>query len=247
MTQYPFASSPGRVGRQKDVSMAMAIDIYNYILEHADNNPRAAGDLHEKIWGALLHRSDPGFHNVRLTRGDGGIDGIVFTDPVNGEAKVYQAKFYKDLNKPDHKKAIVDSFITAHGHSFPCVEWVLLFPRLLSSEDLGWLMGDMKRELLIELKNDPDLKRKIDPCAISFQDAQDLGCLIFQHLDIAAKYLPDSALALAEQLKTEREARTVEQVEMHRLLRSLNEEAIRKHEIDTLRAKAALHVLIQGW
>jgi hypothetical protein len=105
----------------------VSIDVYQAILEHAPNGTyTAAGDLHEAIWTDLLRRSDPKVHNVRVTRGDGGIDGVGFQDPVTGEARVYQAKFFQDLSddKDAHKKAVVEAFVRAHCHPFACTSWV---------------------------------------------------------------------------------------------------------------------------
>jgi hypothetical protein len=73
----------------------MTFDVYRAIQEHApDNSPVAAGNLHEEIWKDLLRRADPRFRNVKVTRGDGGMDGIQFLDPATGEARIFQAKFF---------------------------------------------------------------------------------------------------------------------------------------------------------
>lgn len=232
----------------------MTFDAYQAIQEHAPNSSAtAAGDLHEEIWTDLLRRCDPRVHNVRVTRGDGGLDGVAFQDPSTGEARVYQAKFFKDLNddKGTHRALVVDSFVRAHNHPFGCTSWVLLLPRVLSHGDLGWLMGAMKAEaqtLAASKKNvHADINQRIAACAIEYRDGADLVDLLSLHLDIAARHLPNSHLALAKQLQDERAARARDRDEIGRLLRTLNDESIRAHQADARRAKAALSILNQGW
>lgn len=232
----------------------MTADIYNLILEHAPNSTYpSAGDLHEALWVALLRRSDPRVHNVRVTRGDGGLDGVAFQDPVLGEARVYQAKFYEHLNdkKCTHRAAIADAFVRAHNHPFVCTSWVLVLPRMLSHTDLGWLTGTMKKDavgLASSMKSiRSDIVTRIDACAIEYLDGTDLEDLLYANLDIAAKYLPNCHLALMKQLEDERTARAKEHAEVSQLLRVMNDETIRSHQADARRAKAALVILNQGW
>ncbi len=232
----------------------MAINVYSLILDHAPNSTYpSAGDLHEAIWIELLRRSDPRVHNVRVTRGDGGLDGVAFQDPVLGEARVYQAKFYEDLNDAQgkHRTAIAEAFIRAHNHPFVCTSWILLVPRMLSHTDLGWLTGTMKQEAVNRASSmkgiHSDIDARIDACAIEYLDGTDLEDLLAANLDIAAKYLPNSHMALMKQLEDERVARAKDRAEVSQLLRVMNEEAIRSHQADARRAKAALAILNQGW
>jgi hypothetical protein len=55
-------------------------------VDQAGDDLRKAGDVHEDLWNRLLSREDPRFHNVRVARGDGGIDGFVLKDPLFGHA-----------------------------------------------------------------------------------------------------------------------------------------------------------------
>jgi hypothetical protein len=232
----------------------VSIDIYQAILEHAPSGTyTAAGNLHEAIWTDLLRRSDPRVHNVRVTRGDGGLDGVGFQDPVTGDARVYQAKFFQDLSddKDAHKKAVVDAFVRAHCHPFSCSSWVLLFPRQLSHTELGWLMGALKTEAISFAATfkgaHAQVQQRIQGCAIEYRDATDLVDLLTSHLDIAAKHLPKSHLALSAELQKEREGRAHDRAELARNLQVLSDEAIRTHQADARRAKAALSILNQGW
>jgi len=230
------------------------IDIYQAILEHAPNGTyTAAGDLHEAIWTDLLRRSDPRVHNVRVTRGDGGLDGVGFQDPVTGDARVYQAKFFQDLSddKDAHKKAVVDAFVRAHCHPFTCSSWVLLFPRQLSHPELGWLMGGLKTDAITFAAGfkgaHAQVQQRIQACAIEYRDATDLVDLLTAHLDIAAKHLSKSHLALSAELQKEREGRAHDRADLARNLQVLSDEAIRGHQADARRAKAAMSILNQGW
>lgn len=232
----------------------VSIDVYQAILDNAPNGTyTAAGDLHEEIWVALLRRSDPKIHNIRVTRGDGGLDGVGFQDPVTGEACVYQAKFFGDLSddKGLHKKAVVDAFVRAHCHPFVCSAWVLLFPRQLSHTELGWLTGAMKAEAVLFAKTfkgaHADVEQRIQACAIEYRDANDLVDLLSSNLDLASRFLPQSPLALAEALRQERESRAHDRAELGRNLQVLSDEAIRAHQTDARRARAALSILNQGW
>jgi hypothetical protein len=256
----------------------MSFDVYAAIQEHAPNDSAtSAGDLHEEIWADLLRRADPRVHNVRVTRGDGGLDGVAFLDPATGQARVYQAKFFKDLKdatatpkagqakngakkKKAKKKAaaptghrgdVIDAFVRAHGHSFVCTSWVLLLPSALSHTDLSWLMGGLKPDALAEAakrKGLPaDTARRIAACAIEYKDRQGLNDLLAGYLDVAANHLPRSSLSLAKELSDERAARDKDREDVAEILRNLREESIRSHQAETRRAKAALSILNQGW
>lgn len=188
-----------------------------------------------------------------MTRGDGGIDGVAFQDPATGEARIYQAKCFKDLNdeKGTHRAVVVDAFVRAHDHPFPCTSWVLLLPRALSHGDLGSLMGTMKTEaekLAASKKGlHADISKRMAAGAIEYRDRADLVDLLSLHLDIAAKHLPSSHLALAKELQDERAARARDREEISRVLRTLTDESIRAHQADARRAKAALSILNQRW
>lgn len=254
----------------------MSFDVYAAIQEHAANDSAtAAGDLHEEIWADLLRRVDPRVHNVRVTRGDGGLDGVAFLDSVTGEARVYQAKFFKDLKDATakaskkakttktkttktktvapsgHRGDVIDAFVRAHGHSFICTSWVLLLPSALSHTDLSWLMGGLKTDAIAaagKRKGMPaDIAQRMSACALEFKDRQDLSDLLGQYLDVAAKHLPRSSLSLAKELKDERAGRDKDREDVAEILRNLREESIRSHQAETRRAKAALTILNQGW
>jgi hypothetical protein len=122
---------------------------------------------------------------------------------------------------------------------------------MLSHTDLGWLMGTMKMDAAIlagSMKGvHTDVVARMDACAVEYHDGTDLAELLSSHLDIAAKLLPTSHLALMKQLEDERAARAKDRIEVTHLLRMLNDEAIRTHQADARRAEAALAILNQGW
>jgi hypothetical protein len=254
----------------------MSFDVYAAIQEHASNDSAtSAGDLHEEIWADLLRRADPRVHNVRVTRGDGGLDGVAFLDPATGEARVYQAKFFKDLKDASvttekkakksskkttkntsvsptgHRGSVIDAFVRAHSHSFACTSWILLLPSALSHTDLGWLMGELKADANAEAtkrKGLPsDITQRIAACAVEYKDRQDLNDLLVEYLDVAAKHLPRSSLSLTKALSDERAARDKDRDDIGQILRSLREESIRSHQAESRRARAALSILNQGW
>jgi hypothetical protein len=254
----------------------MSFDVYAAIQEHAANHSAtAAGDLHEEIWDAVLRRSDPRFHNARLTRDEGGVDGVAFLDPATGEARIYQAKFFEDLEEAEkpkkarkgapaaappqatsgpagHRGAVVDAFVRAHGNAFTCTSWVLLLPRALSQPDMSWLMGTMKTEAISEARRRKGLPAgadlRIAACAVEYLDGANLTALLAQQLDVAERHLPGSSLALMKQLEEERAARKMDRDDRTQLLlRQLRDEAIRSHQADTRRARVALGMVNQGW
>lgn len=230
----------------------MSLDVYASILEHAPNDsPAAAGNLHEAIWTELLRRTDPRVHNVRVTKGDGGLDGVAFLDLATAVARVYQAKFFPDLTDKGHKESVVDAFVRAHGHPFVCASWVLLVPRQLSHTDLGWLMGSLKAEAKAEAKKRKGLPAgidaRIDACAVDYHDGPDLLDLLMDNLDVAVAVLPKSELALMELLQQEKVGRSRDRAELLLAVKALREDAIRAHEADARRARAALGILNQNW
>ncbi len=112
-------------------------------------------------------------------------------------------------------------------------------------------MGTMKTEaqaLATSKKGlHADISKRMTMCAIEFRDGADLVDLLSLHLDIAARHLPHSHLALAKELQDERAARARDRDEIGYLLRTLTDESIRVHQADARRAKAALSILNQGW
>jgi hypothetical protein len=259
----------------------MAHDIYEAIQAHAAaGSPAVAGNLHEEIWVELLRRSDPTVHNVRVTAGDGGIDGVGFQDPVTGLATVYQCKFFKDMAAKGHREDIVEAFVRACSHSFVCTTWVLLLPRQLSAKDLGWLMTDMRKDALAlasridkaakakaAAKKAPqkkarkpikaaklprvslpvDVDARLSGCGIHYKEGQDLEDLLRRNLDVAGRFLPESAMALMDELCKERSAFDLERRNAWDLVDELRAESIRNHQVESRRAKAALSILNQGW
>lgn len=224
------------------------MSIYEMILANAPKRiHRVAGDLHEAIWEELLRAEDPSFHNVRLTRGDGGIDGIVFCDPKYGGNTIFQAKFFKDINTTSHKKAVIKSFVEAHKHAFECNQWILLIPFDMSHKELSWLMGTMKIEAKKQLPKSIHRHKIVDSCRILYKDESQMLTMLRNNLDIAYRHLPRSALALEKIVEIERERADKLEKEIADRLREIQKEAIRNREVETRRAVAFLKILNQGW
>lgn len=253
------------------------MDVHAEILNAAPNRTHvAAGDLHEEIWFELLKLEDPEFRNVRLTRGDGGIDGVTFLDPATGAAHVVQAKFFEDITDASHREAVASALLTAMRLSFPCPVWELLLPRQLSHTDLQWLMTEAKAAALAVLddaaadalkaatskgaapKKITGLQRKhaeervriearLKVCAVKYRDGDDLERLIFRHISIASSFLPNSSVALSAELEAERKRASAERNGQGAALEVLRQEAIRQRQVQARTAIAALTTLNQGW
>ena len=218
--------------------------IYEDIREHAPNTTfTSAGDLHEALWVALLRVGTPDLHNVRLARGDGGIDGIHFVDPLLGAAHIYQAKFYEKLDE-GHRPEVVKAFVAAHGHDFPCAGWTLLVPFHLSAPELNWLTIELRAEAI---KAAPDASKAVAACSIDYMDDDDLHDLLKANLSVAAKYLPRSVLALTAQLEEERKKRGAMEAEVVSRLREVQSGLVRDRRVQTRQSLAAVKMLNQGW
>jgi hypothetical protein len=200
------------------------MDIYQDILESAPNKTyTSAGDLHEEIWIELLKREDSEIHNVRLSRGDGGIDGLRMLDPVLGTVHTYQAKFFPEIgNDEKKKKAITKSFLSVHANPLLCETWTLLVPFKFSAKEIFWLYRDIKLaaiELLNKMrdKKTPNFKactydvqlRRIKNCQVKYKDLDNFLDLLRRHLDIGSKYLPESKLNLLYALEIEKDKNSV--------------------------------------
>lgn len=226
-------------------------DLYRAILESTSNNDHVeAGHRHEAIWLALLRRTDVRVHNVRLSGGDGGIDGVAFKDSTANEAVMYQAKFFKDITTKEHRAAVLKSFVAAHQHEFQVVRWVLLIPFEPSQQELNWLQGGgLKDEAKTKFtgKGSKARKKAIDDCVIEYKDQRDLDDLLKTHLDIAGEYLPQSSLALMHELAKETKTHDEERRRSFREIALLRQLAIHQFRADSNRARAAMSVLLQGW
>ena len=240
----------------------MNMDIYQAILETAPNQTStAAGDLHEQLWIDLLKQEDPEIHNVRLSRGDRGIDGLKVIDPVLGVVHNYQAKFFPKIgNDNQRKKRITQSFLSVHANPLLCETWTLLVPFKFSSQEIFWLFKDMKIDALILLEKMRDKNilnvadcscdvqvRRINNCKIKFRDLDDLIELLRRHLDICSKYLPESKFSLLYELQKEKEKNAIIKRDTSSLLMRLQEDNIRRRKVETQRATSAIKMLNQGW
>ncbi|SIO27674.1 hypothetical protein [Paraburkholderia phenazinium] len=222
------------------------MSIYNDILDQQGGNHRAAGDLHEVLWSRLLAKEDPRFHNVRLAGGDGGVDGIIVTDPALGNVTVFQAKFFKNITQKANRDAILESFTRAHNHGFTVSEWVLLVPVPLSTKEIDWLSsGELQRHAGARL--DISRKCRLDQCVVKYREGSELERLAERNLTVTADLLPKSAKALQKIIATERRLKTRLQLEIVDRLRTINEDIIRQRKIETVRAQSALKALRKGW
>ena len=220
--------------------------IYNDILDQAGGDTRVAGDLHERLWEYILRLDEPRFHNVRVTRGDGGLDGFVLTDPILGYATVYQAKFFLDVTSDEHRKSIVDSFVKAHSHSFHTKEWVLLLPSSISHGDLDWIVGGGLRQAA-KAKLSDDRHARIRDCAITYRLASHLEEALARHLEVACEFLPQSSPALTKKVLDIQAAADRLQLEIADRLEVLINDSIRRRQFESLMALRAVHRLYFGW
>lgn len=238
------------------------MELYQDILESAPNKTyTSAGDLHEEIWIELLKREDSEIHNVRLSRGDCGIDGLRMIDPVLGTVHTYQAKFFPEIgNDEKKKKAITKSFISVHANPLLCEAWTLLVPFKFSAKEIFWLYRDMKPtaiEMLTKMHDEKTTNfkactydvqlRRIKKCQIKYMDLDNLLDLLRRHLDIGSKYLPESKLNLLYELEVEKDKNSALDRDSMAILRRIQEDNIRRRKSETQRAISAIKMLNQGW
>lgn len=219
------------------------MDIYGAILEQAGGDARQGGDLHEQLWNRLLRREDPRHHNVRMSRGDHGIDGIALTDPVLGEVSIYQAKFFAELSDERRRKSVRESLLTAVQFPGKVSRWTLLLPIDPSAIEVAWIVSSLKHEVASMLGTSASLH----DLAIEYRTGEQLQDLCLRHLSDAAALLPDSMLALSQRLADATKRNEMLEREMIDRLRTLNEESVRTRRVESLRAGNALKVLNQGW
>ena len=236
----------------------MSESFYDQI--HADAPCDTAGGLHEQIWTDLLERTEVRFQNVRLTRGDGGLDGVAFREPYSEEVSVFQAKCFPCLSseaKTDEKRrkeAIIDSFITAMSRNFQVASWTLLVPFSLNHKDLDWLLGDLAKTAEAQIEQS-DRKQEdknktlanIKRCQIQCYDATRLRLLLQQHLDICALRLPSSRQALASSLAKARQELSEQKQAVAFMLKEHMRLAVANRAFDTRKAYAALTAMLATW
>lgn len=107
----------------------------------------------------------PDTHQIRLTRGDRGIDiyqGVLCPSP-NSESKplkIYQCKYFPDRIDSSRQRQIKESLLRAHN-SYPHLDtWVLCVPCKLSNEESEWWQRFQREEgngLCLELYDENKL------------------------------------------------------------------------------------------
>lgn len=221
------------------------VGLYEDIRDHAPNETyTSAGDLHEALWIALLRAETPDLHNVRLARGDGGLDGYRFIDPSLGVAHVYQAKFWTKL-EDGQKETLVDEFLKAHAHKFRCAKWTFLTAFRFSAPEVNWFSSDLKAGA--KAKSKAELHTAIDACEIMYKDSDDLADLARRHLVVTARFLPESTSALKAELETAKSERAGLLADLQVRLQVVQEGLIRDRQAESRRAIASLKMLNQGW
>lgn len=103
--------------------------------QHGDAGAR---DVFEKICTQLLQaRYGENAHNIRVSRGDEGIDILIgdFQSPIEN----YQCKYFMDGIGNSQKTQIKDSFSRAiHANDYSMSKWVLCVPCSLSASEFKW-------------------------------------------------------------------------------------------------------------
>ncbi len=219
------------------------MNIYGAILEEANGSSLQAGHLHEELWNRLLRLEDARHHNVRVTNGDHGIDGLVLTDPVLGHVSIYQAKFFRDLAEGPHREAVRKSLAKAAQFAATVTRWTLLLPFMPSAAEVAWIVSDLRREVASSWTQSTALAN----LSIDYRTGEYLNDLCLRHLPDAAAMLPRSVLALSSRLADADERNRLIEREMVDRLRALNDHSIRAHQVQSQRALGALKILNQGW
>ena len=158
--------------------------------EHGDAGAR---DIFERICTQLLHaRYGDKTHNIRVNRGDEGIDILVgdFRTPIDN----YQCKFFLDGIGDSQKSQIRESFKTAiNAQDYKMKKWILCVPCNLSAKEFKWwsewsgqqhkiyeidislfdgsyLISSLKEYNLYEREFDIDIRNKLDKILNSFNE-----------------------------------------------------------------------------
>lgn len=123
----------------------------------------------EDIVTLILKCLNPNSRRVRVHRGDGGIDAFSGTLGTNGEADVYQIKYFPSPWGDSQKQQIREAYGTArNSNDYQLKKWVLCVPARLPKEDLRWLdEWRSQQERSIELLDGDDLTLHLseDRCA----------------------------------------------------------------------------------
>ena len=124
---------------------------------HGDAGAR---EVFEKICTELMYaRYGSGAHNIRVSKGDDGIDILVgdFTSPI----ELFQCKFFLDGISDSQKAQIRQSFKTAvESEDYRMRRWILCVPCCLSAKEFKW-WSEWKSE-----------KQKIHDVEIDLYDGQ---------------------------------------------------------------------------
>lgn len=93
----------------------------------------------EDIVAAMLRATVPGSRRVRVHKGDGGVDVYSGSYSENGEADVFQIKYFPTAWGDAQKRQIRDAFETSRDSvDYRLGKWTLCVPMRLTKGDLRW-------------------------------------------------------------------------------------------------------------
>ncbi len=117
----------------------------------------------EDIVTLILKCLHPSSRRVRVYRGDGGIDTFTGTLGNNGEADVYQVKYFVAPWGDSQKQQIRSAYQTARNNAdYNLSKWTLCVPLRLTKEDIRWFdEWRNKQDRPIELMDGDDLTTQL--------------------------------------------------------------------------------------
>jgi hypothetical protein len=93
----------------------------------------------EEIVATMLRMIVPGSRRVRVHKGDGGVDVYSGNYGEDGEADVYQIKYFSSVWGDAQKRQIRDAYETARDNAdYRLGKWTLCVPLRLTKGDLRW-------------------------------------------------------------------------------------------------------------
>jgi hypothetical protein len=135
----------------------------------------------EDIITLILKSLFPESRRVRIYCGDGGIDAYTGTLGKDGEADVYQVKYFPDPWRDSQKQQIREAYQRArHSKHYQLRTWTLCVPVRLTKGDLGWWDSwRAEQDRPIELMDGDDLTQSLrdERCAAARQQLDQWGVM----------------------------------------------------------------------
>lgn len=118
----------------------------------------------EAVVGQIIRATESDVRQVRVYRGDGGVDVSSGRWGENGELHVFQVKYFTDVLDASRRSKIKESFETALACSdFKLIRWTLCLPSRLRKEDLAWFSEwSASQQVTMDLLDGDDLNARLE-------------------------------------------------------------------------------------